>query len=168
MKSKLIVFAYVLLLGSLPVIAQQNRGKAEATIKGKNISISYGRPALQGRDMIGMAKTGMVWRLGMDEATEIQSSGTLVVAGKELKPGKYSLWAKKTGDTQWILAFHPETGMWGDPPMQTGYVAQLPLSLSKVSNPAERLTIAVADKGGDAAVTIHWGTSQLIGSVGVK
>src|SRR5688572_15651499 len=100
MKLKLIV-TFALLLAALPAIAEQGaRGKAEATIKGKKITIDYGRPALQGRDMIGMAKPGMVWRLGMDEATQLETNGTLVVAGKEVKPGKYTLWAKKTGDTQ--------------------------------------------------------------------
>jgi Protein of unknown function (DUF2911) len=102
-----------LVLAVLPASSQDTRGKAEVTIQGKKISIDYGRPTLQGRDMIGMAQTGTTWRLGMDEATEIESAGTLVVAGKELKPGKYSLWARKTGATSWILAFHPMTGVWG-------------------------------------------------------
>jgi hypothetical protein len=118
--------------------------------------------------MIGMAKPGMVWRLGMDNATEIQTAGTLVVAGKELQPGKYSLWAKKTGDTQWVLAFHPQTGIWGEPAPTSGYLAELPLKLEKATNSAEELAINVADKGGDAAITIHWGTTQLTGNLGVK
>ena len=143
-------------LATLPAVAQETRGKAEATIKGRKISIDYGRPSLQGRDMIGMAKPGMTWRLGMDDATEIQTAATLVVGGKELKPGKYSLWARKTGATEWTLAFHPQTGVWGDPPLETGYVAQVPLKLEKVANSAEQLTINLAaNKTGDAVITIH-------------
>ena len=167
-KLRIIVAACVLLLGALPVLSQQSRGKSEATIKGKKITIDYGRPALQGRDMIGMAKPGMVWRLGMDEATEISTNATLVVGPKEVKPGKYTLWAKKTGETQWILGFHPQTGVWGEPALETGYVAELPLKLDKIPAAAERLSITVADKAGDAAITIQWGTAQLSGSVGVK
>ena len=64
-KLRIIVAACVLLLVALPVLSQQSRGKTEATVKGKKITIDYGRPALQGRDMIGMARPGMVWRLGM-------------------------------------------------------------------------------------------------------
>ncbi len=158
----------VLLFAVMPLAAQQNRGKAEAAVKGKKISIDYGRPSLMGRDMIGMAKPGMVWRLGMDDATEIETTATLVVAGKELKPGKYTLWAKKTGPSDWTLNFHPMTGVWGDPPLENGYVATLPLKLDKAPSSAERLTIAVADKAGDAVFTIHWGTTQLSGTIGVK
>jgi hypothetical protein len=162
---KVVIF---LLLCALPAAAQNPRGKAEATVKGRKISIDYGRPSLQGRDMIAMAKPGMVWRLGMDEATEIQSTATLLVGGKELKPGKYSLWAKKTGESDWILAFHPQTGVWGDPPLESGYIAQTPLKLEKSANSVERLTIAVAEKTGDATITVKWGTAQLTGTIGVK
>jgi hypothetical protein len=153
---------------AVPALSQNNRGKAEATVKGNKITIDYGRPALQGRDMIGMARPGQVWRLGMDEATEIQSTATLVVGGKELKPGKYSLWAKKTGAADWILAFHPKTGLWGDPAMENGYLAELPLKLDKAPAATEQLTINVADKAGDAAITIQWGTAQLTATLGVK
>jgi len=123
---------------------------------------------LRGRDMIGMARPGVVWRLGMDEATEIQSTGTLVVAGKELKPGKYTLWAKKTGENQWTLAFHPQTGVWGDPPLTNGYIAEMPLKYEKAPSAAEQLDISLAEKAGDAALNIHWGTAQLSGTIGVK
>ena len=169
MQLRRFVVAVVMLMNiTVTALSQQGRGKAEATIKGKKISIDYGRPSLQGRDMLGLAKPGMVWRLGMDEATEIQTAATLVVAGKELKPGKYTLWAKKTGAMDWTLAFHPMTGVWGDPPLENGYVAQTPLKQERAQNSSERLTISIADKAGDAAITIRWGTAQLTGTFGVK
>ena len=161
------VFMIALAL-AIPAASQGTRGKAEATVKGKKITIDYGRPSLQGRDMLGMAKPGMVWRLGMDEATEIQTTATLVIAGKELKPGKYSLWAKKTSATDWTLSFHTTTGVWGDPPLESGYAATMPLSVAKAPASTEQLTISVADKAGDAAITIKWGTATLTRTVGVK
>jgi DUF2911 family protein len=168
MQLRLTAALLAVLLAALPAASQDTRGKAEATIKGKKVSIDYGRPALQGRDMIGMARPGTTWRLGMDDATEIQSTGTLVVAGKELKPGKYTLWAKKTSDTAWTLAFHPMTNVWGDPPLESGYVAQMPLKLEKVPASTEKLSITLADKAGEAAITVKWGTAQLTGTFGVK
>ena len=45
---------------------QAKRGTAEATINGKKVSISYGRPSLQGRDMLAQATPGTVWRVGMN------------------------------------------------------------------------------------------------------
>src|SRR5687768_9520887 len=117
-----IVFHLMLAL-VLPAMAQQ-RSRAEATVNSKRVTIEYGRPAIQGRDMLALAKPGTVWRIGMNEATEIESAGTLVVGGKELSPGKYSLWARMTGPDAWVLAFHPQTGIWGQPELTSGYVAE--------------------------------------------
>jgi hypothetical protein len=160
------ILTLVLTVG--PAASQNTRGKAEVIIQGKKISIDYGRPSLQGRDMIGMAQVGTTWRLGMDEATEIESAGTLVVAGKELKPGKYTLWARKTGGASWILAFHPMTGVWGDPPLESGYAAQMPLKFENVPGSTEQLTITLANKAGEAAITVRWGSAELSGTFGVK
>ena len=155
---------------ALACAAQQpsKRGTAEATINGKKVSISYGRPNLQGRDMLAKATPGTVWRVGMNEATEITTDGTLVVDGKELKNGKYTLWVRKTGADTWTLAFHPKTGVWGRPPLTEGYAAETPLTLTKASDSAEQLVIDLADKNGAAEIKIHWGTAMLTGTFGVK
>ena len=155
---------------ALTVCAQNKpqRGAAEATVKGQKISINYGQPALKGRDLLAQSKTGMTWRVGMNEATEISSSGDLVVGGKELKAGKYTLWVRKTGDDTWTLAFHPKTGIWGAPAQTEGFVAETPLKLEKAADSADLLVITLADKQGDAEIKIHWGTALLTGSFGVK
>lgn len=146
-----------------------DRGTTEATVDGKTVSINYGRPDLKGRDIFGWAKVGQVWRLGKNQATEISSTGDLEVGGTELKAGKYSLWAKKTGANTWTLNFHPKTGIWGTPELTEGYVASLPLKMNKVSDASEPLTIALEPASGDnVKVKIHWGTAELSGEFKVK
>jgi hypothetical protein len=167
MKAKLAVSLIALFLLTISVFAQ-DRGTAQATVKGKTVKITYGRPKLAGRDMLRMAKPGTVWRLGMNEATEIESTGDLVVGGKDLKAGKYSLWARKTGENSWTLAFHPQTGMWGAPEMTSGFVAEAPLTMGKPAAPVDQLTINLADQSGAGAITIQWGNAQLTGTIGVK
>ena len=161
-----------LILGlAVACAAQQpaaNRGTAEATVGGKKVSINYGRPELKGRDMLAQAQTGTVWRVGQNQATEISTDGTLVVGGKELTAGKYTLWVRKTGADTWTLAFHPKTGVWGAPPLREGYAAEMPLKLEKAADSAEQLAIALADKKGEAEIKIHWGTALLVGTFGVK
>jgi hypothetical protein len=145
------------------------RGNAAATVNGKNVSISYGRPNLNGRDMLAQATPGTVWRVGMNEATEITSTGDLVVGETTLKAGKYSLWVRKTGEDTWTLAFHPKTGIWGKPELKEGYAAEMPLKLEKASDSVDLLDINLADKGsGNAEIKIHWGTAMLTGTFGVK
>lgn len=169
MSLRQIVPLIVVLCLAVPLLAQEsNRGTAEATVNSKKVSINYGRPSLKGRDMLAKAEVGTVWRVGMNQATEIESTGDLVVAGKELKAGKYSLWVKKTGPDTWILAFHPKTGIWGAPPLREGYIAELPLKLEKTADSAEQLAINLVGKDDNAEILIHWGTAMLSGSFGVK
>ena len=150
------------------VWAQDNRGTTEVTIKGKKISINYGRPSLKGRDLLSLAPVGTVWRLGMNQATSIDSEADLMVGSTEVKAGKYTLWLKKTGENTWTLNFHPKTGVWGVPELKEGYVAELPLKFAKASDSAEQVTIALSDNSGKAGVKIQWGTMSLTGSIGVK
>lgn len=148
--------------------AAPERADATATVKGKKISINYGRPSMKGRDLLAQAPVGTVWRVGMNQATEITTDADLIVNGKELKAGKYSLWVRRTGDAAWTLAFHPKTGVWGAPALKEGYAAELPLKLEKVSDSAEMLDIDLTDEDGEGEVKIHWGTTRMSGRFGVK
>ena len=145
-----------------------NRGTTEVTIKGKKISINYGRPSLKGRDLLSMAPVGTVWRLGMNQATSIDTAADLKVSGKDVAAGKYTLWLKKTGENSWTLNFHPKTGVWGVPELKEGYIAELPLKFEKAGDSAEQVTIALSDNKGNAGIKIQWGTLLLTGSMGVK
>ena len=148
--------------------AAPERADATATVKGKKISINYGRPAMKGRDLLAQAPVGTVWRVGMNQATEITTEADLTVGGKELKAGKYSLWVRRTGEDAWTLAFHPKTGVWGAPALKEGYVAELPLKLEKANDSLELLTINLADANGEGEIKIHWGTALMSGKFGVK
>lgn len=158
---------FITLLALLAPAQGPGRGLAELTIKGKKLSINYGRPSLKGRDLLSMLPVGGVWRLGSNMATEISTEADLTVAGKEVKAGKYSLWVKRTAEA-WLLCFHPKTGIWGAPPLTEGYIAELPLKLEQVREAAEQLTISLAEDRGGAAIKIHWGTLALTGRFDVK
>ncbi|HKP87240.1 MAG TPA: DUF2911 domain-containing protein [Blastocatellia bacterium] len=170
MKLRKLALSMVVLCLAVPAFAQMSgaRGTAEATVKGKKITIDYGRPNLQGRDMLSKAQAGTVWRLGMNQATQLETTGDLTVAGKQLKAGKYSLWAKKTGDNTWVLAFHPTVPNWGAPELKEGYVAELPLTMGTAKDSAEQLTISLADMKGKAGIKIQWGTALLSGAFDVN
>jgi len=152
--------------------AQDNRGTADVTIKGKKISIDYGRPHLGSHGMSELPSGG-VWRLGMNEATRIETAGDLTAGGQSVKAGKYTLWVKKTGES-WTLAFNPKTQaangkpLWGAPPQVGGFVAEFPLKLEKAKDSADQVTISLAEAKGKGWIKIQWGADILSGSFDVK
>ena len=158
----------ICLLASM-ILAQGDRGKAEATVKNAKISIDYGRPSLHGQpSRLGEATDGMIWRLGMNMSTSIDTSSDLVVGGKPVKAGKYSLWAKHVSGSNWQLLFHPKTGVWGAPALTEGFIAELPLKMEKASSPVDPMAISLSDAKGKAVIKIQWGTDVLTGAFDVK
>ena len=167
MKFKTTLLCLAVALLAISVFAQ-GRGKAEATVNGKTISIDYGRPSWGGQDRLSEAPVGFIWRLGKDQATHIETTGTLMASGKSIAPGKYTLWAKRTGENTWALLFHPKTGVWGAPELKEGFIAEVPLKFERAANTVDLLTISLADAKGKAAIKIQWGNAALSGSFDVK
>jgi hypothetical protein len=170
---KLVLCAALICALAVIGVAQGNRGTAEATIKGKKITIDYGRPPLASHSVAELP-VGGVWRLGMNEATRIETAADLGVGTATVKAGTYTLWVKRTGESSWALAFHPKTEgangkhLWGFPSQTSGFIAETPLKLAKAKDSADQVTITLADAKGKAAIKVQWGTDVLTGSFDVK
>lgn len=75
--------------------------------------VIYSRPSRAGRTIFGgLVKNGEVWRLGANEATEIQFFQTVHIDGKKIKAGRYSLYAI-VKDNAWTIILNKETDTWG-------------------------------------------------------
>ena len=146
---------------TLPLEAHGNeRGKAEVAISGKTVSIDYGRPSLNGRDMLGKAEVGKPWRLGADAATHFKSDADLVFGQTVVPKGEYTLTATKTGEAAWNLNFKPAKE--GDKP------TDVPLKVSQAAASVEELTISLKPEASGGHLEIAWGTSVMGTSFGVK
>lgn len=77
------------------------------------IEISYSRPSARGRNVFGDIVTyGQVWRTGANAATTITFGEDVIIAGKTVKAGKYSLYTIPNKD-QWEVIINENTGNWG-------------------------------------------------------
>ena len=75
--------------------------------------IMYSRPQKNGRQVFGeLVEFGQVWRLGANEATEIELYKDCRVNGEKLKKGRYTLYAIPYTD-KWTIIFNKETDIWG-------------------------------------------------------
>src|SRR5688500_3852764 len=68
-----------------------------------NIQVFYNRPFKKGRDIFGsLVPYSKVWRTGANEATTFQTNKDLLIEGKTLRRGKYTLWTIP-GEGSWKI-----------------------------------------------------------------
>jgi len=141
---------------------EPDRGTAEATIGGAQLSVDYGRPELLGRDMLGKLEDGQVWRLGMNEATVFESDQDLTFGDTVIKAGSYSLWARKVSSEEWHLIFNSEAEIWGTQRKPENDVAEVPAERTELSESVEKFVIELVPTGDQSGeIVMKWATLQL-------
>lgn len=138
------------------------RGEAKVAVAGKAIVVEYGRPSLQGRDMLAKAPVGTTWRLGADAPTTLKTEVDLKVGASAVPKGDYVLTATHTAEDQWTLNVEKR-----DPAKarEAGTkVADVPLTASTLTESVETLTLSLEtdpkDKGA-VQFEMRWGTKVL-------
>jgi hypothetical protein len=82
-------------------------------VSGVKTEIVYCRPSARGRKMVGGKDPyGEVWRTGANAATTISFSKDVLIEGKYLPKGEYSLFTIP-GETDWVIIFNNVTEQWG-------------------------------------------------------
>lgn len=77
------------------------------------IEIQYSRPSANGRTIYGdLVPFGKVWRTGANNATVVTFGEDVMVAGKMLKAGSYSMYTIPN-EKEWEVIFNSNTGGWG-------------------------------------------------------
>jgi len=86
---------------------------ATGTVNGADINVKYSSPAVKGRKIWGgLVPYDKDWRAGANEATVFTTSKKIMVEGKPLAAGSYSIYAVP-GEKTWKIIFNSETGQWG-------------------------------------------------------
>src|SRR5437660_5460489 len=120
-------------------IRPSQKASVMQTIGVTDITITYSRPAVQGRTIFADAPAtmasratgeatldnqnerqkgepitpyGHVWRAGANEATMFQVTDDVLINGQPLKAGTYSLEAIPASD-EWTIVFNNDPGQWG-------------------------------------------------------
>lgn len=143
-------FLIAVLLMSVTACAQGNRASPASTASGKaggaDITITYSSPSVKGRTIWGeLVPYGKTWRAGANEATTFETSKDVMIEGKKLPAGKYSLFAVP-GQNEWQIIFNSQTGQWGTQ-HDAGKDVLTVSARPKASPMSERLTYDVNNKG---------------------
>lgn len=80
------------------------------------VLVCYGAPSARGRMLVGgdAHPFGSKWRMGANEATTIHLNFAASVAGVDLEPGAYSLYAVP-GEDSWEIFVNTGAERWGVP-----------------------------------------------------
>lgn len=73
----------------------------------------FSRPQKKGRPIFGnLVEYGKVWRLGANEATEVEFYRPVIIGGKQVPKGRYTLYAIPAED-KWTVIINKQTDIWG-------------------------------------------------------
>ena len=139
------------------------RGSVTQSVAYTNISITYGRPVARGRALFGaLVPWDQIWHPGADSATRIVFDHDIVVEGKPLKAGEYTLWLIPREHSTWTLIFSRAAHVFHKPyPGEQFEVLRVDVQPEQVSH-VESLTIYFPSVLRDEAVMrLHWGTTAV-------
>ena len=123
------------------------------------VSIDYSRPSAKGRIIFGdLVPFGKVWRTGANANTTISFSDDVVIEGKTLPKGKYSLYTIPKADN-WEIVFYKTTDNWGNPQewLESNVALKANAKPVLVDRRIESFTVAINNITNDAAdLELSW------------
>jgi hypothetical protein len=134
------------------------RDSVSGKVHGATISINYGAPSLRGRKILGVIEPyGKPWRAGANQATTFVTDKDIMIDGKKLPAGKYTLFMTPD-EKEWKVMFNSQLGEWGikkDANDSRGYAANddsskdvVVATVKPVETPTtERLKYEITSKG---------------------
>ena len=104
--------------------------------------IIYSRPQRKGREIFGgEVKYNEVWRLGANEATEIELFKNATIGGKKVPKGRYTAYCIPA-ESKWTIVLNKDNYSWGSFSYKPEKdVARIDVPVQKVADNAEALTM---------------------------
>ncbi len=128
---------------------------------GKTIRTNYSSPRMKGRSIYGdLVPFGEVWRAGANEATTFVTSSDVVVDGKTVPAGSYTIFTVPAAD-KWVLIINKKTGEWGIPyKYESDELARVDMTVSKLPTPVENFTIGYDKSASGCTLRMDWETTR--------
>lgn len=128
------------------------RDSVEISFNGIKISVNYGRPSMRGRKIMGgLVPFNKWWRTGANEATAFITQADLVLGGKYIPKGSYTLYTMPSAK-QWKLIINKQTGQWGTVYKPELDFVRIPLKKKLLKNAVEQFTITIEKTGKNTGI----------------
>ena len=125
------------------------------------IEIEYSRPSMRGREVFGnLVPFGKVWRTGADNSTKISFDTDVIISGKTIQSGTYSIFSIPNKES-WEIIFYSDVELWGVPrdwsENKIVFSSMFDVKKLKKSNTVETFTISFNDlTNNDVNMSISW------------
>jgi hypothetical protein len=122
-----------------------------------SIRLIYSRPQKDNRVVFGeLIEYNTVWRLGANEATEIEFFKDVKIANKKVAKGRYTLYAIPTPD-RWTIILNKDTDIWGSFKYdQKKDVLRVDVPTQKNAEPVEAFTMSFSKTTNGTDLLIAW------------
>lgn len=118
--------------------------------------VIYSRPHRDGRKIFGkLLPDGQPWRLGANEATELQVFQPVTVEGNKVQPGRYILYCIPDS-SEWTIVFNKNIDTWGLHIDSTKDFLRIKTSANRTQYSIEDFTIAFQPISGGAEMIMAW------------
>jgi hypothetical protein len=131
--------------------------------------VIYSRPQKAGRTVFGeLVEYGKVWRLGANEATEIEFFRDVKIGGKKVSKGKYTIYAL-VNTADWTLILNKETDVWGAFKYNEGKdVLRTTVPVQKLEEVADAFTIQFEKGSTGPNLVMAWDTVKVTLPIALK
>ena len=119
--------------------------------------VIYGRPQKHDRTVFGeLVEYNTVWRLGANEATEIEFFKDVIIGGKKVPKGRYTLYAIPT-ELHWTMIINKDTDIWGSFVYDKSKdVVRTVVDVTNLDTPVEPLSMVFNKTSKGANLVIAW------------
>jgi hypothetical protein len=139
------------------------RGNPKVTVAGKEVSVEYGRPELQGRDMLSKLAVGDSWRMGADSPTSLKTAADLSFGAVVVPAGEYILKLTRAEGDGWLMnVLRKSAAGAGDK------LVDVPLEATPLDASVEAFTIELTGSGNAGTLALMWGKTALGASFTAK
>ncbi|MCC6785837.1 MAG: DUF2911 domain-containing protein [Planctomycetes bacterium] len=139
------------------------RGSVTQMVAFTEFRVEYGRPVARGRALFGaLVPWDAVWHPGADSASVLQVNEDVLLDGKPLRAGDYSLWLLPRAQGSWTLILSREARVFHTPYPGAEHDALRLEVMPQAASHMESLAIYFSQVLRDEAeLRLHWGSTYV-------
>ncbi|MCC6288528.1 MAG: DUF2911 domain-containing protein [Chitinophagaceae bacterium] len=127
------------------------------------VKVIYSRPMKKNRTIFGeLVEYGTVWRLGANEATEIDFYKDVKIGNTKIKKGRYTIYAVPTPE-KWTIIISKDNDVWGSFAYnQKNDILRTDIKVQKTTQPVEVFSMMFEKTNTGANLLIAWEDVKVI------